>query len=167
MLKNRSEVRCCVFEIAANLMPKSPRFCQQLGVERGARRADALPPPWAVLSMTDETLPSRGAFSNLQTIGNVVSRILCDYTASSPNGFAFAEQVDFVHATESIAQLKPTDRESIKIDRPEGMPVPNRLNVALVLLDIIGGRRIAVARLTTGVHFWCHPGRNCRIRISC
>jgi fatty acid desaturase len=46
------------------------------------------------------------------------------------------EQVDVVYATESLAQLELTDRESIRIDRPEGMPVPNRLNVALVLLDV-------------------------------
>ena len=40
--------------------------------------------------MLDGTLLWRGAFSNLQTIGNVVSRIVCDYTAGSPDGFAFA-----------------------------------------------------------------------------
>ncbi len=40
--------------------------------------------------MLDGTLLRRREFSNLQWVGNVVSRILCDYTSGSPNGFAFA-----------------------------------------------------------------------------
>jgi len=40
--------------------------------------------------MIDGTLLWRREFSNLQSIGNIVSRILCDYTEGSPNGFAFA-----------------------------------------------------------------------------
>ncbi len=40
--------------------------------------------------MINGTLLWRREFSNLQRIGNVVSPILCDYTADSPNGFAFA-----------------------------------------------------------------------------
>ena len=54
------------------------------------RRAGALPLARDVFSMTDQTLLWRGQFSNLQTIGNVVSQIVCDYTAGSPNGLAFA-----------------------------------------------------------------------------
>jgi hypothetical protein len=61
-----------------------------LRVERGPRRADALPLARRCFFMLDGTLLWRIEFSNLQRIGNVVSRILCDYTAGSPNGFAFA-----------------------------------------------------------------------------
>lgn len=43
-----------------------------------------------VFSMINVSLLWRWKFSNLQRVGNVVSQIVCDYTAVSPDGFAFA-----------------------------------------------------------------------------